>query len=211
MADSAASTSIARDKAGQAPRIARPPLAQMLKLTGKRQAGFEFMIRHLQGCAKPVIVETGCARIKGNFEGDGQSTLIFDAIAGTVDGTVLSVDINPEAVRIAQAQVGSRTKVHCGDSVTWLARLRGKVDLLYLDSFDFDFLNPWPSMAHHMQELTASLHLLKPGALIAVDDNFASPQGVIGKGMVVEQFFRRTRVPMVFDEYQRIWKIPARP
>jgi hypothetical protein len=187
-----------------------PPLAEMLALTGKRKAGFEFMIRHLRQCTRPVIVETGCARWEGNYEGDGQSTLIFDAVAEELDGTVLSADIDPDAVNLARSQVGPRTKVHCGDSVRWLARLKHKADLLYLDSFDFDFLNPWPSMAHHMQELAASFHLLRPGCLVAVDDNFNLPQGTIGKGMVVDQFFQRIGVPLVFEGYQRIWQIPVR-
>lgn len=187
---------------------ARPPLPEMLALTGKRRKGFEFMIANLQQCTQPVIVETGCARIESNYEGDGQSTLIFDAVAEELDGTVFSADINPEAVALAQSQVGPRTTVHCGDSVTWLTRLRTKADLLYLDSFDFEFLNPWPSSAHHMQELAAAMHMLKPGSLVAVDDNFRTPTGVVGKGMVVGQFFERIGVPMVFDGYQRIWRFP---
>jgi hypothetical protein len=198
-------------EAGPGARLkARPPLPEMLKRTGKRKRGFEFMIAHLQLCNKPAMVETGCARWEGNYEGDGQSTLIFDAVADRFDGTVRSVDIDPEAVRLAQSQVGPRTTVHCADSVTWLARLKGKADVLYLDSFDFDFLNPWPSMAHHMQELAASGHLLKPGCLVAVDDNFASPQGIIGKGVIIDQFFQRIGVPLVFEGYQRIWQIPRR-
>lgn len=186
----------------------RPPLAEMLELTDKRRKGFEFMIAHLRGCKQPVIVETGCARWEGNYAGDGQSTLIFDAVAEELDGSVLSADIDPEAVALAQSQVGPRTTVHCGDSVTWLARLRTKADLLYLDSFDFEFLDPWPSSAHHMQELAAAMHMLKPGSLVAVDDNFRTPAGVIGKGMVVGQFFERIGVQLVFDGYQRVWRMP---
>lgn len=190
-------------------RRARPPLGEMLALTGKRKAGFEFMIRHLRQCRRPVIVETGCARVEGNYEGDGQSTLIFDAIADELEGAVFSADIDQKAVEIARSQVGPRTKIHCGDSVRWLARLKGQAHLIYLDSFDFDYLNPWPSMAHHMQELAASFHLLRPGCLVAVDDNFRLPLGLIGKGMIVGDFFDRIGVPLVFDDYQRIWQIPA--
>lgn len=193
------------------PRQARrPPLPEMLRLTGQRQRGFKFMIAHLRACEKPVIVETGCARIEDNFKGDGQSTLIFDAVAEELNGSVHSVDIDPNSVRMALSKVGPRTKVHCGDSVAWLGRAKGKADLLYLDSFDFDENDPWPSMSHHMQELAAAMHLLKPGSLVAVDDNFRSPEGLTGKGVIVSEFFERVGIPLVLDDYQRIWKIPNR-
>jgi len=194
--------------AGPSQRRPRPPLAEMLRLTGKRQQGFEFMIAHLRTCDKPVIVETGCARIENNYEGDGQSTLIFDAVAEEVNGTVFSVDTDSDAVRLARSQVGPRTKVYCRDSVIFLGVARGKADLLYLDSYDFDAANPWPSMSHHMQELAAALHLLKPGSMVGVDDNFHSPEGLTGKGVIVSEFFERMRIPLLFDDYQRVWQIP---
>ncbi len=187
----------------------RPTLTEMVALTGTRARGFEFMLEHLRQCSRPRIVETGCARSEGNFIGDGCSTLIFDSIADELDGSVFSVDINPEAVAVARRQVGPRTTVHCGDSVAWLGSARRKVDLLYLDSYDFELMNPWPSMAHHMQELAAGYHLLKPGSLVAVDDNYQSPFGLIGKGGIVSQYFERIGVPQVFEGYQCIWRIPS--
>jgi len=187
----------------------KPTLPEMIALTGIRREGFEFMLRYLRQCQQPRIIETGCARKEADFSGDGASTLIFDAIAEELNGSVLSVDINPEAVAEAQHQVGPRTTVHCGDSVAWLARARRKVDLLYLDSFDFELATLWASMSHHMQELAAGFHLLKPGALVAVDDNVTSLFGSIGKGAVVGQFFARIGIPQVFDGYQRIWQVPG--
>lgn len=181
----------------------------MIALTNVRRKGFEFMVRHLRQCRQPRIVETGCARREADFGGDGSATLIFDAIAEELDGSVFSVDIDPNAVASARRQVGPRTTVHCEDSVTWLAGAKRKVDLLYLDSFDFELMNPWPSMAHHMQEIAAGFHLLKPGALVAVDDNFSSPFGPIGKGAIVDQFFGRVGIPLVFEGHQRIWRVPG--
>jgi predicted O-methyltransferase YrrM len=182
----------------------------MVAQTGHRREGFEFMLEHLRQCRQPRIVETGCAPSEGNFTGDGCSTLLFDAIAEELDGSVFSVDINPDAVAVARRQVGPRTTVHCGDSVTWLGGARRQVDLLYLDSYDFEPMNPWPSMAHHMQELAAGFHLLKPGSLVAVDDNYQSPFGLIGKGGVVAEYFERVGIPLVFEGYQCIWRIPLR-
>ena len=53
-------------------------IIDMLNLTGKRRPSFEIMLNHLSTKNCPLIVETGCARIEDNFNGDGMSTLIFD-------------------------------------------------------------------------------------------------------------------------------------
>ena len=182
-------------------------LDEMLSRTGKREEGFRFMIAHLRSCERPLIIETGCAREEANFEGDGMSTLIFDSVAADCRGRVLSVDIDPDHVAFARARVGRRTAIACADSVGWIAGLKVRPDLLYLDSLDFVATDPWPSSVHHMYELAAALPLLRGGSLVAVDDNFPTLAGVVGKGRCVAEFFARIGVPMVYDGYQRIWRM----
>lgn len=183
----------------------------MLALTGKRRQGFEYMIAHLRSRRQPLVIETGCARTEMNFEGDGMSTLIFDRVVAECAGRLMSVDIDPRHVAFARARVGGRTTIDCADSVGWIASLGVRPDLLYLDSFDFVTADPWPSSVHHMYELAAALRMLPNGSLVAVDDNFVTPGGIIGKGRCVGEYFERTGVPMVYEGYQRIWQIDNRP
>lgn len=178
----------------------------MLNLTGKRRPSFEIMLNHLSTRNNPLIVETGCARQENNFDGDGMSTLIFDEYVATQSGKFFSVDISPENVNFSKSKVRSeKTSVICSDSVSWLhdqaLSWKDTIDLLYLDSYDFDMSNPHPSSLHHILELVAIRPRIAEGTMICVDDNF----GNIGKGGYVKQFMDQIGKPMVFNGYQWIW------
>lgn len=196
-------------------------LEDMLQKTGKRQATFQIMIDHLRGCTDPLIIETGCARPPhkdwGNedvsFKDEGFSTRIFDAFINQHGGELHSVDINPDNVEYARTQVSDQVQVHCSDSVEflWQANLNltienHYVDLLYLDSFDYEPSDPWPSAAHHMKELAAIISRLRPGSLVAVDDNFIVNGQRQGKGAYVYDFMTSIGKPMLHDGYQLIWR-----
>ena len=52
---------------------------QIAPRLGVRKISFRKIFDYLDKLPDPIIiVETGCLRIKDNFEGDGQSTLLFD-------------------------------------------------------------------------------------------------------------------------------------
>jgi hypothetical protein len=189
------------------------------------RATFDYLLRRRPG--GHLIVETGCARQTDNWEGDGQSTYMFDRLAEAGGGEVWTVDIDPAACAYARTLVGQRTRVVREDSVPFLQRtgreLRAtgrQIDLLYLDSFDWDAANPVPSAVHHLKELCAIAPALTPGTLVVVDDSFhalrgcrAGPdnfvlledQGIAGKAMYVAQYFRQIGVPLAFDGYQCGW------
>ena len=127
------------------------------------------------------IVETGCMRADHGqlaFGDDGASTYILDDFINFYDGEVASVDINQDNVNHAQKAVSDKTTVHCSDSVEflWTIPSKKKIDLLYLDSFDFDPKDPLPSQKHHLKELCASMKNLKKGSIILVDDNANTPE-----------------------------------
>ena len=192
------------------------------------RATFEFLVR--KGSARPLIVETGCAREADNWEGDGQSTYLFDRFAEAHGGEVLTVDISPAACEYARSRVGSRTKVFCEDSVPFLRRIGGElraagrpIDLLYLDSFDYDPENPLPSAVHHLKELCAIAPVLGPQTLVVVDDSFhqlrgfrsgqvnfvlLEDQGIAGKAKFVAEYFQQVGIPPLFDGYQCGWVVP---
>ena len=185
----------------------------MLDKTDKRQAGFELMISHLRTCKYPLIVETGVSRTHDNWFGDGQSTLIWNSIATELDGTVHCVDINPESCKYARSQCGTKTMIWCADSVNWLAvkeaeysKLNRKIDVLYLDSYDLDLKNWHPSAQHHIYELLAIKGALRPGTLIAVDDNLNIDGKHVGKGTYVAEFMQRIGKEQIHHGYQFIWR-----
>lgn len=182
-----------------------------------REPTFRIMLDHLRTIKDPLIIETGCARYDKNsegFDGDGFSTIIFDTFINQHGGEFRTVDINPDNVAFAKTQVSEKTQVFCSDSVKFLHELNQElknsnkhIDLLYLDSFDFDPNNPHPSSLHHVKELTAIFASLRPGTMIAVDDNFGTATDRNGKGKYVEEFMKDIGVPLFRDGYQLLWKL----
>ena len=154
-----------------------------------------------------VIVETGCIRQKGNWGGDGNSSIMFNSFAEETGSTFVSIDIDPRHCELAK-EVCPRAKVICSDSVPALYRLRrsfSAVDFLYLDSFDIDWDNPHRSALHHFEELCAIAALLQPGSIVFVDDNRES----IGKGMYIKEYMNQIGAQMVHDGYQLGFIMPS--
>lgn len=148
-----------------------------------------------------TIVETGTTRIVDNFAGDGCSTVMFDRYVNSKNnGVVYTVDISPESCQTARSLTSNKTIVVLGDSVSFLSKFPNPqdIDLLYLDSYDFDFNDPHPSSFHHLKELTAVYAKLRPGCIIVVDDNFG---GGIGKGTYVRDFLHNVGDILCWDEY----------
>jgi hypothetical protein len=141
-----------------------------------RWHAFAFVYDELARLNRPVqIVETGCARLVGNWSGDGQSTLVWSWIADQLGGSVTSYDITPESCRVAR-QLAPTANIIQSDSVAGLAAYPTpeEIDFLYLDSMDYD---GDPSAEHHLAELGAVWDKLRPGAIIAVDDNRGGGDG----------------------------------
>ena len=178
---------------------------------GVRRDGFLSMFSLLEA-ARPQgdfrIVETGSMRVPGNWEGDGQSTVLFDHFVTFHGGELLTVDLSPECGDLIAQACSAQVLFTCEDSVRYLHKLSNagdqRIDLLYLDSFDLDVNQPMPSAFHHVKELLAIWPVLRPGALIVVDDN---PADSIGKGFLVENFLDHIGVPKVFDGYQKVWQL----
>jgi len=197
-------------------------LEEMLAKTDKRQASFRIMLDHLKTFDDPMIIETGCARPPHkewgseavSFKDEGWSTRLFDAYINEYSGEFHSVDITPEHVEFARTLVSDKTEVHCDDSVGFLWAANENltaqdiyVDLLYLDSYDYEEATPWDSPAHHLKELTSIISRLRPGSMVAVDDNFGTAENRKGKGAFVEAFMRSIGKPLIYDGYQLIWKM----
>jgi hypothetical protein len=172
----------------------------------KRSAGFQKIFDFLGGLNSPVIVETGTYREENNYEGDGCSTLLFDSFVDYHGGVVLSVDIDPEACDLAKENT-CFTEVIESDSVEFLGTLEGKIDLLYLDSYNIaDWNNDWAPAAHHLKELFAAKNCIKEGTMIVVDDNLKLPNGKrLGKGRLIYELMESLGIDPCFDDYQIGW------
>jgi hypothetical protein len=169
-----------------------------------RANAFNIITSKLEELNRPVIIiETGCSRYSDSWHGDGNSTVIWDNFVSNFGGEVYSVDIDPNATIYAKTLVSDKTTIFTSDSVEWLKGLNLYADLLYLDSYDIDWNNPEPSMKHHENELKSSMHIIKPGSIVAVDDNLEN----VGKGYMVEQIAKDLGWTTIVNEYIKAWVV----
>ena len=184
---------------------------------GHRQSGFDYIFDYLKTLKEPLIVETGCARQLDNYEGDGQSSLLFDKYINEYGGYFWTVDLSEESVNYSKSKVISENiAVSLGDSITKLKELNTvllqsekKIDFLYLDSFDAPRDQPevvYMSAVHHLYELVTIAPSLVDGALIGVDDNWVENGQLAGKGQFVFDYMQKSGRPLCHDGYQLFWK-----
>jgi hypothetical protein len=177
-----------------------------------RKDTFKKMIEHFEIAASlgfTQLIETGTARVRGNWQGDGQSTLIWDWLASELSGThVLSIDRDQRAVDIASEQT-EHVDFQVGDSLEVLPSIDPevleKVGLLYLDSLDFEWGQPNTAAQHTLGELLKVWDHLPSGCMIAVDDCH-SPYA--GKHTAVAAFMSGQGIAPAFTGYQMAWVKP---
>ena len=201
---------------------------------GIRKTSFTKIFQYLDKIEGPInIVETGCLRIKDNFKGDGQSTLLFDKYTQYRGGKskVYTVDINPKATEVCKSVVSDNVEIHTGDSVKYLTELmpklkkqNEKISLFYLDSFDVDWQSSDRSAAHHLKEITAIINYISEETLIVIDDapilapmkienekmsiitEHPAPKPFVGgKGYLVNEFAYANNATLYFSNYQTAW------
>jgi hypothetical protein len=140
---------------------------------------------------------------------------------------VCSVDLNNSAVVETNLLTSEKTTVTCSDSLTYLPTLNEKIDFLYLDSYDVDFLNPLPSAKHHLKEFNCIKHLLHKGSIVLIDDTPVSPEWLdngkhcpiyntlkhtfnpemCGKGSLVNKELELMGAKKLMHQYQILWII----
>ena len=201
---------------------------------GIRKTSFSKIFEYLDMISEPIIiVETGCLRIKDNFKGDGQSTLLFDKYTQYRESgsKVYTVDIDPNATKICKSIVSKNVDINTEDSVKYLVNLmrklseeNKKVSLFYLDSFDVNWQSPHQSAAHHLKELTAIINHISSDTLVVVDDapimfpmkfennryqaisEIPAPRPFIGgKGYLVNEYANTCGAKVYFSNYQTAW------
>jgi hypothetical protein len=179
----------------------------------QRAEGFDIIFAYLEGLGQDQyhIIETGTLRNPDNWK-DGQSALLFTEFVNHHSGTVRSVDIDQAAVDTANSSIDSTCfKSYCSDSVTWLEQQSDldKVDLFYLDSWDVKWNDDHTSAEHHLKEFLAIEPHLKPGAIVAIDDNarFLETNARTGKGRRIAEYLESKGIMPIYDAYQIIYKL----
>lgn len=177
-----------------------------------RAVGFDIIFRLLLSKKKQdfKIIETGTLRNLGNWM-DGQSAKLFAEFVDVYGGTIRSVDIDPEAVNVAQASIVSENfSVALSDSVKWLKKQKdlNQVDLFYLDSYDVDWNDDTPSAEHHLKEFKVIESKIKPGAVVVIDDNsrWVNNHRRTGKGRAIVEYLESKDHLPIYDEYQIIFQ-----
>lgn len=166
-----------------------------------------------------IFVETGCSA-HGT-----KSTILWDKVVNIFGGSVFSVDLSLTSVMEAKIHVSNKTTITHSDSLLYLPKLENKIDFLYLDLYDVDFLNPQPSAEHHLKEFNCVKHLLEKGSVVLIDDTPCSPEwlddgknnpiyqefknrfdpNMCGKGSLVNQELEKMGATKVMHQYQSLW------
>jgi hypothetical protein len=162
-----------------------------------------------------VIVETGTSAWGTD------STRLWDQYVRVFGGELWTVDIRPEAGLRLKNQVSRDTNVIVQDSVEFLKDCNfGNANLYFLDSWDVDWSDSYPSALHGKNEFEAIRQNLRSGDLILIDDTpinakFLPPEyeeacqsyvsarnAMPGKGgLVVAEIAEDERFTVLFHEY----------
>lgn len=153
------------------------------------------------------IVETGTIRTATNCP-DGLSTLTWALYCELVKSQCISVDISKDSIaqsRLAVQGHEFRVEYIQQDSVTFLSKHKDPIDLLYLDSYDYEESNPLPSQLHQMAELGAAYGKLSARSLVLMDD-CALFGG--GKGLLSAKFLEQRGWKLLANKYQKLYSSP---
>jgi hypothetical protein len=177
-----------------------------------RAVGFDVIFRLLSNQKQSLfnIIETGTLRTPGNWM-DGQSARLFTEFVDLYGGQMRSVDIDSAACKAARDAVVSKNfSVAHSDSVSWLKQQNDldQVDLFYLDSYDVDWNNDTDSANHHLMEFQIIEPHLKPGVVVAIDDNsrWVNNNRRTGKGRAIVEYLETQGHLPIMDEYQIIFQ-----
>lgn len=122
------------------------------------------------------------------------STRLWASYVDAFGGELWSVDIRSEAGS-ALGGLGPNVHLEVGDSVQFLETFRErsgvKVELAYLDSWDVDWSDPFPSAAHGLAEWRALQPLLRAGSIVVVDDTPVSERLIPADFRIRAEAFRR--------------------
>lgn len=154
-----------------------------------------------------IIVETGTSRkCTKNCESSIMSTPILSILCMISDTTFYSVDNLPEAFNEktdAIKDFSEYVNIITSDSVEYLKKFdKGLIDLLYLNSFDFNAPHPKHSEKYHKKEIEAAYDKLHKKSIVVIDDCNLD----YGRNCwLVEDFLLNQGWMLLVDDHQKIF------
>jgi hypothetical protein len=117
-------------------------------------------------------IETGCA--SGGYDNFG---VYLAKYCKDNNGKFSTVDISEDYINKSKILyhdvIGENNNEYVvSDSIKFLQSYNGIPNLVHIDSYDLDLLNPLPSMLHHWLEFEAIQDKMPSGSLLLIDDNF---------------------------------------
>ena len=151
------------------------------KYNNKKNLRFDSFNKTLKLCLErslKILVETGTARGKTKFFffnqynwKDGMSTPMFAEYAKYVGGKLYTCDISKKNINNAKkftSKYSEYIKFNVQNSVEFLEKFEGIIDLLYLDSLDGH--DSILASNHQLKEVKAAIDKLHQKSLILLDD-----------------------------------------
>ena len=120
---------------------------------------------------KIICIETGASQSKN----DGAVGLFFAKLCELNGGEFHSVDNDENIIKrskIMYKKHDLKVKHYLQDSVEFLENTKVIPNLIHLDSWDLNLLNPFPSALHGWREFIAIESKMPIGSIIIIDDNF---------------------------------------
>lgn len=120
-----------------------------------------------------ICLETGAS---SNYD-DGLFGLFLGIVVGKVGGEMHSVDISEDAV-IKTKEIFTKEiptleyRPIVQDSIEYIKKIEYSPNLVHLDSFDFNILDPLPCALHGWREFEAIEEKVPSGGIIIIDDNY---------------------------------------
>lgn len=140
---------------------------------------FKKLFEEMKDLKNPIILESGIA------SAGTQSTYLFDQYIKKYGGFFWSVDINKNLVDTHQGNMCPATKLVCDDSVSFFkkwSKTNHEANVIYLDSYDLDFYDPFPSGNHGLAEYNALIPVIKKDTLLLIDDTPVDPYWLDTRG-----------------------------
>ena len=159
---------------------------------------FEVLEKEIDHNQPLNIIETGAS----HSWDDGLMGLFFAKICQMTGGKMWVVDINESVVEKSK-EVFELENINCvefivDDSVEFLKKFNEKVDLIHLDLWDLDLMNPFPSALHGWREFDAIKDKISNDTIVIVDDNFLDGTWVDWNHMIDGELVSTERVTITY-------------
>ena len=156
----------------------------------------------------PIIVEIGTQR---NFEntGDGSSTSFFAHFINRYGGTLYSIDIERTYIENGRVQLDMmglmNDNIHliCADGIEFLKNFKDKIDLLYLDGWDYNGSEKDKEVSEqkHLECYLIAKKSLSDNHLILIDD-IIDGTTYEDKGRLLIPYLLEKKYNQILNEWQ---------